>query len=175
MIVLGKSISCGKRFRSKNVWLTTQMDASSGGVERNSKLGEFMKLAIVLCVTAGASLITGCATKRYPIATELSAVEQRALTCRELAIELAKADEIEAKITDTATTDWRSVAGFLGDYGIGNAMAKSEAAKALSERRMSIKAAQVSRGCSDAALPADEPTSTSSEARAAEIVRQANQ
>jgi len=102
---------------------------------------------------------TACATKRYPIATELSSVEQKALTCRELAIELAKTDEMQAKITDTATTDWRSVAGFLGDYGIGNAMAKSEAEKALSERRMSIKGAQVEKGCSDAAIPAEEAAS----------------
>jgi len=108
-----------------------------------------MKLKILLC---GTILLSACATKRYPIATEISAVEREALTCRELAIELAKTDEIEAKIISTATTDWRSIAGFLGDYGIGNAMAKSEASKALSERRMSIKAAQARRGCSDASL-----------------------
>lgn len=115
-------------------------------------------MKIIMLALVGASLVvtTGCATKRYPIATELSAVEQKALTCRELAIELAKTDEIEAKITDTATTDWRSVAGFLGDYGIGNAMAKSEASKALSERKMSIKAAQVEKSCTDAAVPAVE-------------------
>lgn len=119
-----------------------------------------MKLVIYAAIGAGL-LTTACATKRYPIATELSAVEQEALTCRELAIELAKTDEVEAKITDTATTDWRSVAGFLGDYGIGNAMAKSEASKALSERRMSIKAAQVRRGCSDASIPSTESTDES--------------
>lgn len=118
-----------------------------------------MKILVGALVGAGL-LTTACATKRYPIATELSAVEQEALTCRELAIELAKTDEVDAKITDTATTDWRSVAGFLGDYGIGNAMAKSEASKALSERRMSIKAAQVRKGCSDAAVPAAEDQST---------------
>jgi hypothetical protein len=112
-----------------------------------------MKPVFFFAVGAGL-LLTACATKRYPIATELSAVEQEALTCRELSIELAKTDEVEAKIIDTAETDWRSVAGFLGDYGIGNAMAKSEASKALSERRMSIKAAQVRRGCSDAAVSA---------------------
>ena len=119
-----------------------------------------MKTVVYAIVGAGL-LTSACATKRYPIATELSAVEQEALTCRELAIELAKTDEVEAKITDTATTDWRSVAGFLGDYGIGNAMAKSEATKALSERKMSIKAAQVKKGCSDAGIPVAEEETTS--------------
>ncbi|GAB5457082.1 MAG: lipoprotein [Henriciella sp.] len=99
--------------------------------------------------TLGAALVftTACATKRYPIATELSAVEQSELTCRELAIELAKVDETEAKIANTAETDWRSAAGFLGDFGIGNAMAKSEATKALSDRKLSIRDAQVAKEC----------------------------
>ena len=91
--------------------------------------------------------VTGCATKRYPIATELSAAESELLTCRELALETAKTEKIQSQITDTATTDWRSVAGFLGDYGIGNAMAKSEAEKALSERLESIRASQARKGC----------------------------
>lgn len=135
--------------------------------------GGKMRTVILMSVVLTAASIGGCATKRYPIATELSAVEQRALTCRELAIELAKADEVEAKIIDTATTDWRSVAGFLGDYGIGNAMAKSEATKALSERKMSIRAAQVERGCSDAATAATVEPQSDSEARAKEPVETA--
>jgi hypothetical protein len=132
--------------------------------------GDLMKTQTLIVGTLALLLVSGCATKRYPIATDLSAVEQRALTCRELAIELAKTDEVEAKITDTATTDWRSVAGFLGDYGIGNAMAKSEASAALSDRRMSIKAAQVNKGCSDAAIPPAEEVESSSQARADELV-----
>lgn len=140
------------------VWVET-----NGGIE--------MKLTYQ-CAIVGIVLfaVSGCATKRYPISTELSAVEERALTCRELAIELAKADEIEAKITDTATTDWRSVAGFLGDYGIGNAMAKSEAAKALSDRRMSIKGAQVVRGCSDASIPVADAVNSTSQSTADDLV-----
>lgn len=133
-----------------------------------------MKKLYPLVALATFAAVTGCATKRYPIATNLSAVEQRALNCRELAIELAKTDEVEAKIIDTATTDWRSVAGFLGDYGIGNAMAKSEAAKALSERRMSIKATQVERGCSDAAIVASGSEMEASQVTAEQLVRDAN-
>ncbi|MEM6649528.1 MAG: hypothetical protein AAF603_04685 [Pseudomonadota bacterium] len=81
------------------------------------------------------------------MATELSPAQAELMTCRELMLAKTEIDQVEAKITDTATTDWRSVAGFLGDYGIGNAMAKSEAEKALSDRKMSIDAAMVSKRC----------------------------
>ena len=102
---------------------------------------------VVLGTFAVTLAINGCATKRYPIATELSAVEKSELTCRELAIEIAKAEETQAKIADTSEIDWRSGAGFIGDFGIGNAMAKSEAEKALADRRASIREAQVDKGC----------------------------
>jgi hypothetical protein len=93
--------------------------------------------------------LSGCATKRYPIATELSAAEAELLNCRELALEMAKTEKVQSQITDTATTDWRSVAGFLGDYGIGNAMAKSEAEKALAQRVESIRSSQARKGCGE--------------------------
>lgn len=91
--------------------------------------------------------VVGCATKRYPIATPFSAAEAAAMNCRELTLELVKAEQVQLQITQTATTDWRSIAGFLGDYGIGNAMAKSEAEKALAERINAIRAAQANKNC----------------------------
>lgn len=102
---------------------------------------------IIAVSLASSFLISGCATKRYPIATELSAVERAELTCRELGIEIAKTEETQAKIADTSEIDWRSGAGFLGDFGIGNAMAKSEAEKALADRKASIREAQVTKDC----------------------------
>ena len=101
----------------------------------------------VLLALGAAVLVSSCATKRYPIATELSAVESAELDCRELGIELAKTEEYEQKIAETAEIDWRSGAAFLGDFGIGNAMAKSEAEAALAARKASIRDAQVERGC----------------------------
>ena len=105
-----------------------------------------MKLTLIIVVALAVSL-SACATKQYPIATELSSVEKSELTCRELKIESAKVDEISAKIADTATLDWKSVAGFLGDYGIGNTLAKNEAEKALAQRKLGINAAEVAKGC----------------------------
>lgn len=113
-----------------------------------------MKSVSTLALCAGVLVVSACATKRYPIATPLSGTEAALLTCRELALELARTEETQAKIADTSQADWRSAAGFLGDFGIGNAMAKSEAEKALSERRTSIMTAQANKSC----IGADEPS-----------------
>jgi hypothetical protein len=104
-------------------------------------------LRTVGCIILGASLISACATKRYPIATPLGVTEQSAMTCRELDLELIRTEEVRTQISQTATTDWRSVAGFLGDYGIGNAMAKNDADKAINARVQSVRAARVAKGC----------------------------
>lgn len=99
-------------------------------------------LAVVLACAAG-----GCATKRYPIATNLGTAEASAMNCRELELELIRAEEVRKQISDTAKMDWRSVAGFLGDYGIGNAMAKNDAEKAINERVTALNAARVQKNC----------------------------
>jgi hypothetical protein len=100
-----------------------------------------------ICLIAAATLLVGCATKRYPIATTLSSAEVAAMDCRELNLEIVRGEQVQSQISATAKTDWRSVAGFLGDYGIGNAMAKSEAEKAVRERIASIRAAQAQKQC----------------------------
>ncbi len=105
-----------------------------------------MKRAIAVAAIA-ALATSACATKRYPIATGFSAAEAAAYDCRQLAIELVKAEEVKLQITETAETDWRSVAGFLGDWGIGNAMAKSEAEKSIQQRITGIRAAQINKNC----------------------------
>ena len=72
-----------------------------------------MKVRVLCAVALAAVAITGCATKRYPIATPLSATEAQLMTCRELAIEADRVESTRTQITNTAQTDWRSVAGFL--------------------------------------------------------------
>ncbi|PLR25082.1 hypothetical protein SGCZBJ_12670 [Caulobacter zeae] len=115
-----------------------------------------MRKTIVLGVIAIACVASGCATKRYPIATGLGAAEASALSCREIDLELIRADEVRKQITDTAKTDWRSVAGFLGDYGIGNAMAKADAEKAINNRVVALNNAKATKRCGaeSASLPA---------------------
>lgn len=69
------------------------------------------------------------------------------MTCRELDLELIRAEEVRKQISSTAQTDWRSVAGFLGDYGIGNAMAKNDAEKAINARVVAINDAKAEKKC----------------------------
>jgi hypothetical protein len=103
---------------------------------------------ILACLLISAvSLSAACATKRYPMATPLGSAERAAMNCRELELELIRSEEVKKQIVNTAEMDWRSVAGFLGDYGIGNAMAKNDAEKALSNRIESIRVAQIQKDC----------------------------
>lgn len=106
-----------------------------------------MKTQAIIALTALVA-VGGCATKRYPIATTFSAAEAAAMTCQDLQIELIRAEQVRAQIADTANIDWRSAAGFLGDFGIGNAMARSEAEKAVNDRIVAIRGAQSQKNCS---------------------------
>ncbi|MBY0563672.1 MAG: hypothetical protein K2P58_05730 [Hyphomonadaceae bacterium] len=80
------------------------------------------------------------------------------MDCRQLAIEAERVEATRTQIINTAQTDWRSVAGFLGDYGIGNAMARSEAEAALQNRADMVRQAQTARGCVGVNEPAATPT-----------------
>lgn len=111
------------------------------------------RVALMTCA-ATFLLLTGCATKRYAIATPLAATEASLLSCRDVTLELARADQIEKQIDETGKMDYRTVAGFLGDLGIGNGMAKEEARKALNARRTGLRDLQVQKGCVNEAIPA---------------------
>lgn len=106
-----------------------------------------LKRAIAVVALVAALGVSGCATKRYPIAQQWTAAEAEALDCNGLRLELVRAQQVQNQIAETADFDWRSVAGFLGDYGIGNAMAKSDADKAIRERIAGIQTAQRNKRC----------------------------
>lgn len=106
-----------------------------------------VKFTLFIVVTVVVFTITSCATKRYPIAAPMSSAETSLMTCQNLELELIRTEQVENKINQTSNFDMKTVLGFLGDFGIGNAMAKNEALSALSERRETIREAQISRGC----------------------------
>lgn len=110
------------------------------------------RVVLITCV-ATCLLLGGCATKRYPLATPVAPTEAGLLSCRDISLELARADQIEKQINETGKADYRTVAGFLGDFGIGNGMAKEEARKALNARRSALNELQVSKGCVKDAVP----------------------
>ena len=56
-----------------------------------------MKIKFILLFIAAATAIaiTACATKRYPIATPMSLPEASLMTCRDIEIELVRAEQVE--------------------------------------------------------------------------------
>ena len=95
-----------------------------------------MKKVLVLAI---AFLIAGCATKQYPQSPELSADEKSVLSCEDVKKEIIKQESVIAEINRTGNFDGRTVLGFLGDFGIGNGMAKSRASEKAEVRMEELK------------------------------------
>jgi len=77
---------------------------------------------------------TGCATKQYPQAAPVTSEETLSMDCQAIKLEIAKVKSVQSEIETTGEFDGRTVLGALGDFGIGNGMAKSEARKKASAR-----------------------------------------
>lgn len=92
-------------------------------------------------------LAAGCATKNHGRMVPLSGLERQELTCREIDLELAKVDAFLDQISENSEIDGRSVLGFLGDFGIGNAMERDAAEKSARERREQLLALKAAKGC----------------------------
>lgn len=101
----------------------------------------------LIVITLTLIVVMGCATKRYTIATPLSNTESSLLDCNDLKLEMVRAGQIQNQINETGEGDFRTVVGFLGDFGIGNGMAKAEAQKALDARELQIREAMLTKGC----------------------------
>ncbi|BET44311.1 hypothetical protein ACH54D_20630 [Atlantibacter hermannii] len=86
--------------------------------------------------------LSGCATKQYPQAAPVSGAESAAMDCNALKLEIAKARGVQNEIESTGQFDGRTVLGFLGDFGIGNGMAKSDARKKAAARLYQLEALQ---------------------------------
>ena len=56
------------------------------------------------------------------------------MTCNDLKVEIAKTRGIQTEIENTGEFDGKTVLGFLGDFGIGNGMAKIDARKKVASR-----------------------------------------
>ncbi|MBJ8873572.1 hypothetical protein I5412_01075 [Citrobacter koseri] len=91
-----------------------------------------MKKIMVVAVAMG--LLVGCATKQYPQAPAVTGEESTALDCTAIKQEIAKTHSVQSEIESTGQFDGRTVLGVLGDFGIGNGMAKNEARKKAQER-----------------------------------------
>ena len=93
-------------------------------------------------------VLSGCATKQYPQASAVTPEETAMLNCSALDQELAKAHSVQSDIEQTGQFDALTVLGFVGDFGLGNGIAKYNASQ-KAERRLtqlqSLKAAKCSQ------------------------------
>lgn len=88
-----------------------------------------------LFITVMISLsLAGCATKQYAQAPSVTPEESKEFDCKVINQEIAKTRSIQNEIESTGQFDGRTVLGFMGDFGIGNGMAKSEARKKAQAR-----------------------------------------
>ncbi|CAM7881658.1 TPA: hypothetical protein ACJ2PE_003362 [Klebsiella pneumoniae] len=102
----------------------------------------------LMMVIAGMFVISGCATKQYPQAPSVTSEESAALDCAAIKQEIAKTHSIQNEIETTGQFDGRTVLGALGDFGIGNGMAKSEARKKAQARLQQLESLKTIK-CSD--------------------------
>ena len=107
-----------------------------------------MRLNKILTVFFIVFSITGCATKRFGRATDVSVTESKMLTCREIDLEIAKSEEFLSSVRiERADTSGSHVLGALGDFGIGNVM-EGDAAELSGEKRLKqLRGLRANRGC----------------------------
>ncbi len=99
-----------------------------------------MKKMVAVVITL---LLAGCATKQYPQAPSVTAEETAAMDCKGIQQEIARTHSIQNEIESTGQFDGRTVLGVLGDFGIGNGMAKSEARKKAQARLQQLESLKV--------------------------------
>lgn len=99
-----------------------------------------MKIKLLSCLAAVSLLtLSGCATKQYPQAPQVTPEESSAFTCEDIEKEIVKTKSIQEEIERTGGFDGRTVLGVLGDFGIGNGMAKSNAREKVDTRMKQLE------------------------------------
>lgn len=89
------------------------------------------KIAVIIPF---ALLLSACATKQYPQSAAVSVEESALMDCHDIKKEIAVTRSIEQDIEKTGEFDGKTVLGFLGDFGIGNGIAKGDAREKVSVR-----------------------------------------
>ena len=106
-----------------------------------------MQKLIPVAIALAAMLSAGCATKQYPQAAAVSEAEAAAFTCDDIRLEIIRVQSIQQEIESTGEFDGKTVIGFIGDFGIGNGVAKSGAREKAQTRLDQLKNLQASKEC----------------------------
>ncbi|ADQ53335.1 conserved hypothetical protein [Aeromonas phage 65] len=99
---------------------------------------------IIIAVFATLMMV-GCATKQYPQTPNVSTSEEQQYTCEQIKLELIRADSIRSEINKTSEFDARSVFSFLGDFGLGNVIAETNAREKLENRYSQLKVLELNK------------------------------
>ena len=91
--------------------------------------------------------LAGCATKRHGRLSPLSQVEKEVYDCEQIRVELAKVEEFQKQMAENSNINIASVGGFLGDFGLGNAMERNAASKSALKRQENLVQLQREREC----------------------------
>lgn len=101
------------------------------------------KLAVAALVVA----LAGCATKQFPQAADVTDTERSAMTCHDIDLEIAKVQGTQQAIDTRAQFSAADVFAFLGDFGIGNVMAKDNAEKTVQRRTDELTTLRATKNC----------------------------
>ncbi len=85
-------------------------------------------------VTLIALLLSCCALKQYPQSANVSDAEAQTYDCAALNHEIGKSQSVQQQIGKTGEFDALTVLGFVGDFGIGNGIAKASASSKATAR-----------------------------------------
>ena len=119
---------------------------------KTQKAGGFLflrkRLAILSYCLIVLFLLAGCATQRYGRLQTLTPSEADHLDCKMIAIEIDKANAFIKEVSNKdAEFTGRDVLGFLGDFGIGNAMEFSDAIESGTKRIEGLNSLKAKKGC----------------------------
>ncbi|MDF7658495.1 hypothetical protein PUG81_05905 [Erwiniaceae bacterium L1_54_6] len=90
-------------------------------------------------------LLSGCALKQYPQSAKVSDEEAKNDDCATLQQEIAKSHDVQQQIAKTGQFDALTVVGFVGDFGIGNGIAKARANQKATARLQQLEALEAVR------------------------------
>jgi hypothetical protein len=102
----------------------------------------------LLLVAAFAAALSGCATKQFAQVGQVTDFEKTSMSCREIDLEIAKTQGQQHAIDKQAEFSGLDVLAFLGDWGIGNAIAHNSAQKTVDERMADLNNLRGIKNCS---------------------------
>lgn len=106
-----------------------------------------MKFKMLASVIVIATMLSGCATKRYGRVQPITGFEKVQYTCRDIELEIAKVQSFQQQVTEGAEFNAASALGILGDFGIGNSMEKGSAMKSAAIRLGQLRDLQAEKQC----------------------------